>query len=197
MADNKPDTSRDTRPIEMPSIMLNDLPLGKILANAREQRGASQSDASLKAGVPAYYLRMIENDDFSAIADQLYLLPFLRRYAIFLELDPEEVAGRFIRDVQRSDMNATRMSEPMAMIEHNSRSELLRRVLIGAAALVVLMTLWIGLRHLFGARSEEPAPVSSAAPSVKATPAARAAAPSPPARNRPRRPLPPSDSEEE
>ena len=201
MSDDKPDSSRDTRPIETASILSSVLPLGKILAEARERRGASQSDASREASIPAYYIRMIEDEDFSAIADQIYLLPFLRRYATFLALDPEAVASRFVSEVQRSDMNATRMSEPIAMIEHGSR-QIPRMVLIGVAALVLLLLGWIGLRHFFGARSGAPAAAPSSAPSeapsLNATPAPRASATShPPSLNRPRPPLPPANSEEE
>ena len=36
--------------------------------------------------------------------------PFLRRYAVFVALEPEEVASRFIREVQRADMNPGRAS---------------------------------------------------------------------------------------
>jgi cytoskeletal protein RodZ len=58
---------------------------------------------------------MLESSDYSQISDQLYLVPFLRRYATFLELDPEEMAIRFVREVQRADSSppGVRMSEPL------------------------------------------------------------------------------------
>jgi cytoskeletal protein RodZ len=50
---------------------------------------------------------MLEDDDYRRICDRLYLLPFLRKYATFLEIDPEETAMRLLREVQRADDSAS------------------------------------------------------------------------------------------
>ena len=68
----------------IPSVLSNDHSLGKIMAMAREARGFSREQAAKASNIPGYYLTMIESDDYSSIADQLYLLPFLRRYATFV-----------------------------------------------------------------------------------------------------------------
>src|ERR1700736_5325321 len=120
VADSKPEPPAMKPPEAaaraIPSVLSNDQSLGKIMAMAREARGFSREQAAGASSIPGYYLTMIETDDYSSIADQLYLLPFLRRYATFVALEPEEVASPFIRDVQRADMNPPRMSEPMMMI---------------------------------------------------------------------------------
>ena len=108
--------------------------LGNFLIEARKQRGLSADEVVQQTRLPAHYVRMIENDDYKLIADQLYLLPFLRRYADFLGLDSEEVATRFIREVQRADGNASRMSEPMPVVESGGR----RRWIIPAVAAVAV-----------------------------------------------------------
>jgi cytoskeletal protein RodZ len=89
--------------------------LGKLLANARERRGMSREDVLKETRIPDHYLRMMESNDYSMISDQLYLLPFLRKYALFLQLDPEETAMRFVREVQRADNNPSpvRLAEPL------------------------------------------------------------------------------------
>jgi helix-turn-helix protein len=87
--------------------------LGAFLTAARERRGASRDEAIAQTRIPAHYIRMIESDNYNAISDQLYLLPFIRRYAEFLGLDPEETGIRFVREVQRAESNLTRMSEPI------------------------------------------------------------------------------------
>src|SRR5262249_32441452 len=56
-----------------------------------------------EAHVPSHYLKMLEAGDYSLISDPLYLLPFLRRYASFLALDPDELAMRFVRDAQGAE----------------------------------------------------------------------------------------------
>jgi len=77
--------------------------LGAFLIGAREGRGLTAEDVVRETRLPHHYLRMMETNDYSEISDQLYLVPFLRRYATFLELDQEDVAMRFIREVQRAD----------------------------------------------------------------------------------------------
>src|ERR1700720_3096490 len=141
VADSKPEAP-PAKPPELvaaaiPSVLSNERSLGKIMAMAREARGFSREQAASASSIPSYYLTMIETDDYSSIADQLYLLPFLRRYATFVGLEPEEVASRFIRDGQRADMNPARMSEPMVMIA-DRKTFPWNMVALGGAALVVI-----------------------------------------------------------
>jgi cytoskeletal protein RodZ len=88
--------------------------LGRFLIEARERRGLGQDAAIKETKIPGHYLRMLESNDYSSISDQLYLLPFLRRYAVYLALDPEDVAMRFVREVQRADnIPPARIDEPL------------------------------------------------------------------------------------
>jgi cytoskeleton protein RodZ len=87
--------------------------LGRYLIEVREKRGISREQAISQTRIPKHYVVMIESDDYSLIADQLYLMPFLRRYAVFLGLDPDDIISRFIRDVQRADGNIVKISEPI------------------------------------------------------------------------------------
>ncbi len=88
--------------------------LGRLLLEARERRGVAQDAAIRETKIPEHYLRMLESNDYSMISDQLYLLPFLRRYATYLALDPEDIAMRFVREVQRADnIPPARIDEPL------------------------------------------------------------------------------------
>ncbi|HLI78409.1 MAG TPA: helix-turn-helix transcriptional regulator [Candidatus Binataceae bacterium] len=151
MADSKPEASpeKPTTPAAaaIPSVLSNDHSLGKIMSTARENRGLSREQAAKSSNIPGYYLTMIESDDYSSIADQLYLLPFLRRYATFVGLEPEEVASRFIRDVQRADMNPGRASEPIVMIADRKTFPWSTVLLTGGATIVVVAIAWFGYRH--------------------------------------------------
>jgi cytoskeletal protein RodZ len=114
--------------------------LGRVLASAREGRGYSQDEVSRAAQIPIYYLRMIESDDYASISDQLYLLPFLRRYASHVGLDPEDAASRFIRDVQRADLSSPRSLDPIEMRPaRRSRTapRQQRRIAVQAAVVIV------------------------------------------------------------
>jgi cytoskeleton protein RodZ len=150
VTDSKPEAPPE-KPSEVatpaiPSTRSSDQSLGKVVAMAREARGFSREQAATASNIPGYYLTMIETDDYSSIADQLYLLPFLRRYATFVGLDAEEVASRFIRDVQRADMNPVRVSDPISII--SPRKELPWGIVARtAAAIIVVAIAWFGYRH--------------------------------------------------
>jgi len=80
-----------------------DQSLGRLMTEARKHRGFSREQVASQTNIPAYYVRMIESDSYDAIPDQLYLLPFFERYAIFLGLDARKVVSRFIQDFERSE----------------------------------------------------------------------------------------------
>lgn len=184
MADDKPEVPAPKAAPENAAPAAPERPapepsLGKVIAAARERRGFSQSSVAKDAHIPPYYVRMIENDDYTLISDQLYLLPFLRKYATFVGLDPEEVASRFIRDVQRADVSAARMSEPIPMAGRRRKRPWLRVALIAIAVIAALGIADLGYRFFQsrGSRSPEPSPAPSAAASPASAPVAAPAVP--------------------
>jgi len=199
--------------------------LGKTLAAARERRGLSRTDVVAETRIPAHYIEMIESSDYALISDQLYLMPFLRRYAAFLNLDGEEVAMRFVREVQRAEVaGAPRMSEPLA--PHDRRRTPWGRVALVIIVLSAIVVLYvIASEHHSGEfgfhQSQPPAapaaaiPPAAVAPAPMDAPAPQAAAPAqmpetnvggapaapaaarPPQKAPPARATSPSDSTEE
>lgn len=120
--------------------------LGTFLTSARERRGVSVDDAVKETRIPDHYVRMMENNDYSLISDQLYVLPFLRRYATFLKLDPEEVAMRFVREVQRADnAPAARSIEPIEM-DRAPRMNWSRVALVAGLVGIIVLA-WIVQSH--------------------------------------------------
>ncbi len=57
-------------------------------------------EVSERLRIPAQYLTMLEANDYGAIADELYLLPFVRSYAEFFGLEAETLATRFLSGIQ-------------------------------------------------------------------------------------------------
>jgi cytoskeleton protein RodZ len=74
--------------------------LGVVLRAAREERALTLREAAERIRIPAHYLTMLEANDYSGIADELYLLPFVRSYAEFLGLDAGLLSTRFVRGIQ-------------------------------------------------------------------------------------------------
>ena len=138
--------------------------LGKFLKGARERRAVSREKVVQETRIPDHYLRMLENNDYSLISDQLYLLPFLRRYAIFLQLDPEETAMRFVREVQRAENNPSlvRMDEPLEMDRHKGRSWVGVAIVVTALIVVIAAAYFVESHGHAGANIPTTSAVSSA-----------------------------------
>lgn len=69
--------------------------LGERFRAAREARGLSLSDVAEQIRIRSVYLAAIEEENWGAIGAPVYARGFLRTYARFLGLDPEEVVAEF------------------------------------------------------------------------------------------------------
>ncbi len=114
--------------------------LGESLVAVREGRGLSRETVVQQTHIPAHYLQMLEDDDYRLIADQLYLLPFLRKYAFFLEIDQDETAMRLVRAVQRADNNTSpiRLDEPLDDIRRYRRRNWSKPIIFGGLIAVII-----------------------------------------------------------
>jgi len=131
--------------------------LGADLTRAREQRGRSREDVASETHIPLNYVRMIESDDYSMIADQLYMLPFVRRYAAYLGMDEDEAAMRFVREVQRADNNPPpRLDHPLdgGVRRRSRRSSVF---MVALAVLVIVIGLYFYFSPHHGSVGDAPA----------------------------------------
>ncbi|GAC1656212.1 MAG: DUF4115 domain-containing protein [Vulcanimicrobiaceae bacterium] len=69
--------------------------LGEQFRAAREARGLSLSEVAEQIRIRSVYLGEIEAENWPAIGAPVYVRGFLRTYARFLGLDPEEAVGAF------------------------------------------------------------------------------------------------------
>ena len=65
--------------------------IGKLLKQAREKSGYNIEQAARETHISKRYLRALEDEDFSVFPGETYTIGFLRNYAEYLELDPEEI----------------------------------------------------------------------------------------------------------
>jgi cytoskeletal protein RodZ len=116
---------------------------------------------------------MIETDSYDMISDRLYLVPFLRRYATFLGLDAEEIASRFVSNVQHAEANVVRISQEITMVakKPGSGGRIAFAVLIVAVVVLLADFAW---RRYEEHEAQVPAPIASPAAT---TPAPNAQAP--------------------
>jgi cytoskeleton protein RodZ len=139
--------------------------LGHLITETRERKGMTREQVVNETHLPAHYIKMIETDRYDLISDRLYLVPFLRRYATFLGLDAEEIASRFVSDVQHAEANVVRISQELTMVAKRSgaASRIAFTVLIAAVLILLADFAW---RRLVD--HEAPAPASVASPAAMA-----------------------------
>lgn len=142
--------------------------LGQLITEARERKGLTRDQVATEAHLPAHYVKMIETDSYDMISDRLYLVPFLRRYATFLGLDAEEIASRFVSNVQHAEANVVRISQEITMVEKKPGSA-------GRIAFAVMVVAVLVLLANFAWRRYEEHEASVSAPI--ASPAATTPAP--------------------
>ena len=106
--------------------------LGQLMTETRKRLGLSREQVAGHTNIPGYYVRMIESDSYDAIPDQLYLLPFFRRYAIFLGLDAQKVVSRFICDFEKAENQVLETPAPKTP----TAKALLRSRQIAAASVI-------------------------------------------------------------
>ncbi len=90
-----------------------------LLKRTRVERGLSIDAVGHDTQIPVHYLRLLEGDgDPRILADVLYLIPFLRTYSTFLDLDSADIIGQFLAHLPRGDIHEKQDS---AAISHADR----------------------------------------------------------------------------
>src|SRR5512132_4575115 len=72
------------------------------LAAARERKGVDLSRAERDTKIRARYLSALERGDYRQLPGAVYTKGFLRNYALYLGLEPEEILNQWRRE--RGDM---------------------------------------------------------------------------------------------
>src|SRR5258705_7829439 len=73
-------------------------PLSERLYAARERKGVDLYRAERDTKIRARYLGAIERGEYSELPGDVYTKGFLRNYALYLGLDPDEVVGQWRRE---------------------------------------------------------------------------------------------------
>ena len=135
--------------------------LGERFRAAREARGLSLSDVSEQIRIRSVYLAAIEEERWSAIGAPVYIRGFLRTYARFLGLAPEDVVTEFNAETEQSLPDERPSAESPAPPERPSNRGSL---LVWTAALVaVLLVAFVVYNELTMHRGGSSAVVSASA----------------------------------
>ncbi|HEY1654339.1 MAG TPA: RodZ domain-containing protein [Candidatus Tumulicola sp.] len=164
--------------------------LGERFRAAREARGLSLSEVSEQIRIRSVYLAAIEEERWSAIGAPVYVRGFLRTYARYLALDPEEIVAEFNADTGTPSREPESAPEPASRVRPSKRGSLVVWI---AALVAVLLVAFVVYNELtmrretassVAAASSEPSPLPSITASGEggtpaAGPAGASASPSP------------------
>ncbi len=126
---------------EQPPEEVGQEPISLLLKRRREAKGLSLQATAAATRVPLRYLRHIEGDGPpDLLSDELYLVPFLRTYATFLDLDPSSAVAEFVIAVRRRE-NAAPLPGPAPRRALSRRLVLLLLLLLAGVGLLVFF--WI------------------------------------------------------
>ena len=69
--------------------------LGQLLQETREQKGVSLEQVEEATRIRQKFLKALEEENYTALPAEAYVKGFLRNYALYLGLDPEEVLALY------------------------------------------------------------------------------------------------------
>ena len=128
-------------------------PVGETLQAARERKGVDLYRAERDTRIRLRYLAALEDGDWDDLPGPVYTKGFLRNYAIYLGLEPDDILERW-RDEMEQMRTATRVAvapPPMPIVEPGGRRFTITPSMIvaGLVGLVVLAFVgYIGIQLL-------------------------------------------------
>ena len=142
--------------------------LGEELLVARERKGVDLYRAERDTKIRARYLSALERDDYLALPGTVYTKGFLRNYALYLGLDPEDVLLHY-----RQEYGSSRTAAPVAIVpralEAPSRGLTFSRGVLVAAILSLLVITFIAYVGFQVVRSIQPPALAIGSPATRVT----------------------------
>ena len=125
--------------------------LGQLLREAREQKGVSLEQVEEATRIRQKFLQALEEGNYGALPAEAYVTGFLRTYAVYLGLDPEEVIALYEgrEDEGKAALPQPGFFQPMD-ISMAAPSWLTPDLVIGALLIVVLLAFgsWAAWHYL-------------------------------------------------
>ena len=96
--------------------------LSHFLRQEREHKGLSLQEVERELRIPLHYLEILEGaGDNRFLADPMYLIPSLRSYATFFDLDPAAVVTQFmveLQEWQQANGRAVTLERSVPLFKH-------------------------------------------------------------------------------
>lgn len=117
--------------------------LSHFLRQERERKGLSLQEVERELRIPLHYLEILEGaGNKRLLADPIYLIPSLRSYATFFDLDPAAVVTQFtveLQELQQTNSRIASSERPFPLFKQPSRRfRILSRLAVLVLALGIL-----------------------------------------------------------
>ncbi len=119
--------------------------LGEMLQAARERKGVDLHRAERDTKIRLKHLAALESDDYAELPGNVYARGFLRNYALYLGLDPDEVLikWRDEQDLRNASHNEAILAPPQPIAEPKGSLRFTRTV-FAVALLIVVIVAFVG-----------------------------------------------------
>ncbi len=136
--------------------------VGERLRRARVDKGLELTDIARETRVPLRHLAAIENDAHDSLPALTYSIGFVKTFARFVGLSPEEMAAQFKAETSKvAHVPQTMPLEPLDEARVPPRGVVVAALI---AALVVIAGIWAFGNGMFEREPMPPAPADVAAP---------------------------------
>ncbi|HKC19686.1 MAG TPA: helix-turn-helix domain-containing protein [Candidatus Dormibacteraeota bacterium] len=146
--------------------------VGAVLAAKRGERGLSIDQVAASTRIRAEYLRALEADDFKAFAAAVYVRGYVRTYASFLGLVPDELLAQLPAGLRAPDLAVKVIEKPRV------RGFMITTPAVAAAGLVLLAGTFAGYAWRQVSVDQRALLASSTPPSLSVAPATPLPSPS-------------------
>jgi cytoskeletal protein RodZ len=118
---------------------------GEILSRERRLRSISLREVSDATKISVRHLEALERNDFAALPGGAFNKGFLRAYAVFIGLDPEEMVKHYLFEISRQ---RCRPEPELGASPEDLRRRFQRRLVLAIGAILLLaaaaLVIWWG-----------------------------------------------------
>ena len=120
--------------------------LGETLQAARERKGVDLYRAERDTKIRARYLGALERGEYRELPGDVYTKGFLRNYALYLGLDPDEVVGQWRRERGDAAMVRPVIAVPRPIAQPRRGLQFSPGIIVAAllTILIVGVGVWLG-----------------------------------------------------
>src|SRR5690349_9618727 len=123
-------------------------PLPERLYAARERKGVDLYRAERDTKIRARYLAALERGEYRELPGDVYTKGFLRNYALYLGLDPEEVVGQWRRERGDAPAQKTVLTVPRPIAQPRAGLQFSPGIVVAAllTVLIAAIGVWLGIQ---------------------------------------------------